>query len=156
MHPSPPGWHPTHHKGVQRHPTRTPTTSSPQSIPHHPATLSARATPYHATPNIAKKHHGNHVCGKHPKAQRTANPNSETKANPEVQSSWDTCLDNVCREHRTSDTPTIGKTAQQARNNSHTTSKQSGQRKAHQRHGRKKLRTKCPKQPPCLARHQSE
>ena len=84
---------------------------------------------HHATPPTAAKHHGNHHRSEHRKAQRTANPNPRTKINPEVQSSRDTCPDSVRHDHRTRDTPTIGRVTRQARNSPHTTAKHSGQKR---------------------------
>ena len=99
----------------------SPTTPPRQAPgPHHT---------HHANPPTAEKHHGNHSHSKHRKAQRTANPNPRVKINPEVQSSHDTCRDSVHHDHRKHNTPTIGKTTRQARNNPHTTMKQSGQSK---------------------------
>ena len=148
MHPSTSGLRPTQQKGHQRHPARTPTTRLPQSISHHPAAPSARATLHPpCTPPTAEKHHGNHARSKPRKAQRTANPKLRTNINPEVQSS----RDSVRHEHKDTRYPhhrqdrTAGKEQPPHHNEQR---RRATRKKAHQQHGSNKLRTKRPKQPP--------
>ena len=115
------------HAPLPTRPAPNPVQGPPKaSRPHSHDQVATKHTP----PTHHAKHQGHTTptmqpC-EHRKAQKTANPSPTTKVNPEVQSSRDTCPDSVRHEHRTCDTPTIGKTTWQARNNPHTPTKQGG------------------------------
>ena len=154
MHPSSPGPHPTQHKGHQRHPPTLlpPGRGKASPTPHPPCNPT-----HHATPPIAEKHHDNHARSEHRKLHRgqpTQTPERKLILRFRVAATHAQTASTTNTGHVIP--PTIGKTTRQARKNPHTTTKQDGREKAYQRHGSKKLRTKCPKQPPRPARHQPE